>query len=196
MPHIALPEIPGIMAMLTAFPEVERPLNQLTNHVMCGPSSLTRGERELIATAVSNGNECYFCTSSHAAVTRTLLGDEARVVDELLEQGETCHLTPKMQALVAIALKVRQSGKLVTADEVQRARDAGADDQAIHDTVLIAAMFCMFNRYVDGLATTAPRDPEFYKQTGQRVAQNGYGSTFRERTKAHVEGQKIPGATQ
>jgi hypothetical protein len=74
---------------------------------------------------------------------------------------------------------VRRDGRTVTEADVSRARAAGADDRAIHDTVLIAAMFCMFNRYVDGLGTWAPRDPEAYAAVGARIATKGYGSRFR-----------------
>jgi hypothetical protein len=65
--------------------------------------------------------------------------------------------------------------------DVDRARLAGADDKAIHDTVLIAAMFCMFNRYVDGLATWTPEDPTVYQAIGARIAEKGYGSRFHNR---------------
>jgi hypothetical protein len=74
---------------------------------------------------------------------------------------------------------VRRDGRLVTTDDVLRARRAGADDRAIHDTVLITAMFCMFNRYVDGLATWTPQDPSVYEEIGARIAALGYGSRFR-----------------
>lgn len=181
MAHIRLPDgEPGIIGPLTAYRETEKPLDDLANVLMCGPSSLTRAEREAIATYVSNGNECYFCTNSHAAVARQLLGDQCGLMAEILEEVMTAHIDEKLRALLIIAGKVRRDGRLVAAEDVQRARDAGADDKAIHDTVLIAAMFCMFNRYVDGLATWTPRDPEVYETIGKRIATKGYGSRFRE----------------
>jgi len=180
MPHIQLPaDTPGVLGPLTAYPETEKPLTALTNALMTGPSSLTRAERELIATFVSRGNECRFCTAAHAAVSRHLLGDQAGVVDELLDEPATAAIEPKMRALLTIADKVRRDGRLVTDDDVREARRHGADDRAIHDTVLIAAMFCMYNRYVDGLATWTPSDPQVYEQIGNRIAAKGYGSTFR-----------------
>jgi len=181
MPHIEFAEgDPGIIGPLRAYPETERPLDDFTNALLCGPSSLTRAERELIATHVSNGNECYFCTNSHAAAARCLWGDQASVVDQVLAKSPDAPVGEKMKALLAIADKVRRDGRLVTTDDVERARKAGADDKAIHDTVLIAAAFCMFNRYVDGLATWAPKDPNIYQEIGQRIAAKGYGSRFRE----------------
>jgi hypothetical protein len=112
-------------------------------------------------------------------VARCLYGDQANVVDQVLA-GSSAPMDEKMRSLLVIADKVRRDGRLVTADDVQRARSAGADDKAIHDTVLITAMFCMFNRYVDGLATWTPKDPKVYNEIGSRIAAKGYGSRFRE----------------
>jgi uncharacterized peroxidase-related enzyme len=181
MPHINLPEgEPGIIGLMVAFRESEKPLNLLGQTVMCGDSSLSRAEREMIATYVSAGNECKFCTNSHAATARHLLGGDAPLMAEVLCDPETSAISEKMKALIAIAAKVRQDGRLVNDTDVRRARDGGADDRAIHDTVLITAMFCMFNRYVDGLGTLAPKDPTVYEAIGQRIATKGYGSRFRE----------------
>ncbi len=148
----------------------------LANAVMTGPSSLTKGERELIAAFVSSRNECQFCTNSHSAAARHLLGSECGVVADVLNDLSTAAISDKMRILLDIAEKVRQDGRLVTTPDIQRARDAGADDQAIHDTVLITGMFCMFNRYVDGLATWTPTDPAVYEESGARVAASGYGT--------------------
>jgi uncharacterized peroxidase-related enzyme len=180
MPHIQLPAgEPGIIGPLSAYPESRKPLNDLANVLMTGPSSLTRAERELIATRVSAGNECTFCTSAHRAAARHLLPDQPALVDRVLHRDTTtATIDEKLQALLLIADKVRRDGRLVTEEDVERARCAGADDKAIHDTVLIAAMFCMFNRYVDGLATWTPTDPAIYEEIGARIAAHGYGSRF------------------
>ena len=191
MAHIQLPEgQPGIIGPLAAYPESEIHLDGLTNAVMCGPSSLTRAEREMIATYVSSGNECYFCTQSHAAVTRQLWGEQPGVVQQVLDNCAAAPIDEKLRALLVIADKVRRDGRQVTEDDVRLARDAGADDKAIHDTVLIAAMFCMFNRYVDGLATWTPKDPAMYEEIGARIASKGYGSRFRE-AKPPVEAPQL-----
>lgn len=183
MAHIKLPDgEPGIIGPLTAYRETEKHLDGLANALMCGPSSLTKAEREVIATYVSNGNECYFCTNAHAAAARNLLGEKSSLMADILHDVMTANVAEKMRALLLIADKVRQDGRLVSDEDVQRARDTGADDKAIHDTVLIAAVFCMFNRYVDGLATWTPHDPEVYEVIGTRIANKGYGSRFRETT--------------
>jgi len=177
MPHIDLPpNAPGILGPMTAYPRLAQHLNGLAQALLRGPSSLTPADRELIATSVSSGNECYFCTQSHAAVARELYGAGCSVVDELLDDAQTAPVPEKLRALLAVAEKVRQGGRQVSAADIDRARKVGADDEAIHDTVLIAAAFCMFNRYVDGLATWAPAQPEVYKKIGERLAIQGYMS--------------------
>lgn len=158
---------------MDAYPETEVHLNAFADALMCGPSSLTRAEREIIATFVSHGNECRFCAASHAAIARELLGADRALVDSVLADVGAAPVSEKLRTLLVIAGKVRQDGRRVTADDVARARDAGADDKAIHDTVLITAAFCMFNRYVDGLGTM-PATEEQYKATGISMAATGY----------------------
>ena len=173
--HVRLPEgLPGILGPLRQFPATGRPLRELTEVLLRGPSSLNPGEREMIAAFVSSRNGCLFCAESHAAAARHLLGDDADLVDLASANPEAGVLSPKMRALLAIAGKVQRDARTVNAADVQRARAAGADDQAIHDTVLVAAAFCMVNRYVDGLATWAPSDPDAYVHIGKRLAEEGY----------------------
>jgi uncharacterized peroxidase-related enzyme len=175
MAHIKLPEgAPGILGPLMAYPDSEKFLSGLAQAVLRGPSSLTEGEREAIATFVSSGNECYFCTNSHAAAARQLLGDKCGMIDDIIANVPPARISEKLRTLLVIAGKVRRDGRLVSTEDIADARAAGADDKAIHDTVLIAAMFCMYNRYVDGLATWAPRDPALYEQLGTRLATHGY----------------------
>jgi uncharacterized peroxidase-related enzyme len=181
MPYIKLPAgEPGIIGLLVAYRQTEKPLNELANALMTGESSLSRAERELIATHVSNRNECNFCTRAHAATARHLLREKQSLVDALLQNNIASSFGEKMEALLSIAEKVRRDGRLVNEDDVQRARVAGADDRAIHDTVLISAMFSMFNRYVDGLATWTPEDTATYEEIGKRISLHGYGSRFRQ----------------
>jgi uncharacterized peroxidase-related enzyme len=175
MAHISLPEgAPGIIGPMIAYPETQVHLSGLAEALLRGPSSLTSGERETIAAFVSAGNECRFCRESHAAAARAHLGERKNLVDQVISDSEGSPSTPKMKALLAIADKVRRDGRLVQSADIERARAEGADDKAIHDTVLIAAAFCMFNRYVEGLGTWAPEDPAAYVESGVRLAEQGY----------------------
>jgi len=174
MPHINLPEgIPGIVSGYTYRPEVAKPMRELAHILLFGPGSLTSGERELIATYVSAENGCQFCELSHGAAAACHLGDPA-IVEQVRTDFHAASITDKLKALLNIAGKVQKDGKFVTSADVEAARKEGATDGEIHDTVLIAAAFCMYNRYVDGLAMWQPLDPALYAQMGARLAAEGY----------------------
>jgi uncharacterized peroxidase-related enzyme len=173
--HIALPEgLPGITGGFAFRPETAKPLRALAEVLLRGPSTLTSAERETIAAFVSSRNDCRFCQLSHSAAAAHHLGGDYSTVDAVTRDYLNAPLSPKMKALLAIAAKVQQGGNQVTGADVERARAEGATDVEIHDTVLIAAAFCMFNRYVDGLATLTPTDPALYDEMGRRMAQDGY----------------------
>jgi uncharacterized peroxidase-related enzyme len=175
MPHIRLPEgLPGITAAFAFRPETAMPMRALAEILLRGPSTLSAGERELIATYVSAENDCYFCQTSHGAAAAHHLGGNEQLVLDVKQSYETAAISDKLKALLAIAGKVQKGGKKVLAEDVERARAHGATDLEIHDTVLIAAAFCMYNRYVDGLATWAPQDPVLYRQMGAQMAEQGY----------------------
>lgn len=186
MPHIPLdPELPGIRGPMAFRPETARPLNALVEVLLQGPSTLTRGERELIATHVSSRNCTQFCHNIHGAIAAAHLDGNEDLVRQVKVDYMQAEISPKLKALLGIAGKVQQDGKLVTPADVEAARLEGATDIEIHDTVLIAAAFCMYNRYVDGLDTNQPADPAFYRERGKRVAREGYVSVSKEYVSSH-----------
>jgi uncharacterized peroxidase-related enzyme len=175
MAHIRLAEgIPGILGPMAFSPETAKPLNALAEVLLRGPNALAPEEREMIATYVSSQNDCYFCQHAHGAVAAYRLGGNEKLVNDVKLNFESAAISEKMKALLAIAGKVQKGGKQVTSEDVGRARAKGATDKEIHDTVLIAAAFCMYNRYVDGLATWAPTDADLYRENGKRLAESGY----------------------
>lgn len=176
MAHINVPEgVPGIRSLVMFRPETGKPLYELAQVLLRGESPLSEADRELIATYVSHRNNCMFCMSSHAAAARSLYGNEEKViVDDVLKDMQQANVSNKLKALLHIAGKVQILGKEVTPEDVETARKEGADDREIHDTVLIAATFSMFNRYVDGLASFTPTDPKEYETMGERMATVGY----------------------
>lgn len=177
MPHISLGnDAPGIMSLFIYRPETAKPLCDLAEVLLRGPSSLTRGERELIAAYVSRLNDCSFCTDSHAAFAAAQLPGGMTLVDQVRTDPDTAPVSPKLHALLRIAAAVQQGGKHVREEDAVAARHAGATDLEIHDTVLIAAAFCLYNRYVDGLATTLPDDPSGYKAMADLIVTTGYGA--------------------
>ncbi|WP_298392430.1 peroxidase-related enzyme [Hydrotalea sp.] len=165
--------LPGITGLLEYRKDTGAPIRELTQILLRGESTLTEGERELIATVVSQKNECRFCTAAHTAAANILLG-ETTTSEEVKNNILAATVSNKMKALLNIAVLVQKSGKAVTAAAIQQAKDEGATDIEIHDTVLIAALFCLYNRYVDGLATVTPSDASFYNNLGERLKQHGY----------------------
>lgn len=155
-------------------PETGKPLYELAQVLLRGESSLSEAERELIAAYVSKRNDTMFCMMSHAAASRHLYGDEKNIVDDVLKDMPQSSLNDKMKALLNIAGKVQILGKEVTQQDVDAAKELGATDRELHDTVLIAAAFSMFNRYVDGLASFTPTDPGEYDEMGKHMAKKGY----------------------
>jgi uncharacterized peroxidase-related enzyme len=175
MPHIDLPQgLPGILGPMAFSPQTARPLNQLAEVLLRADNTLTSGERELIAAYVSYHNDCHFCHSSHGAAAAHHLDGDAQLVSDVKLDADRAAVSDKLKALLAIAARVREGGKALSREDVALARRRGATDREIHDTVLIAAAFCMFNRYVDGLATWAPEEPEAYEEAGRRLAEEGY----------------------
>jgi uncharacterized peroxidase-related enzyme len=176
MAHIDLPEgLPGISSGFAFRPETAKPMRELAHILLHEPHSLTQGERELIATYVSSQNDCHFCQASHGAAAASALGN-ANLVQQVKTNFLEADISPKLKALLVIAGQVQVDGKRVTSASVEAARRAGATDLEIHDTVLIAAAFCMYNRYVDGLGTLQPRDEGMYREMGKHLATHGYRS--------------------
>ncbi len=176
MPHITFKtDLPGIFGPMSTYPEYCQPLNQLAEFLLRKSSAkLSSSDREVIASYVSYLNNCIFCSESHGAVVEAYLelNGFIKKVWENYEQAPISHL---LKASLIIAEKVQKDARSVTQQDVQRAQDLGADESDIHDTVLIAAAFCMYNRYVDGLSSlTPPRGSQIYSAIGQRLAREGY----------------------
>ena len=163
---------PGIVELMMYKPSTGHALSNLAHALLIEDSPLSSGDRELIASYVSYLNECEFCHLSHSAAANAHLGDEGKTVTCILENIDTANISDKMKQLLNIASKVQKSGKQVKMEDIQAAKSSGANDEEIHDTVLIAAAFCMYNRYVDGLGTT-PANKEEYSEMGKRMTK-GY----------------------
>lgn len=174
MAHIKVEEgLPGIRSLAKFRPETGKPLYELAQVLLRGESTLSEGDRELIAAYVSKRNDTMFCMMSHAAAARELYGENKDIVDDVLKDMQQSHASDKLKALLNIAGKVQVLGKEVKPEDIEAARTLGATDREIHDTVLIAATFSMYNRYVDGLASFTPTDPALYEEMGKRMAK-GY----------------------
>jgi len=177
MAHITLPDgLPGIRGPMAFRPETAKPLNEFAEVLLRSDNSLSRGDRELIGTYVSYLNDCFFCQNAHGGLAQHYLQCDITFIDNVKRDYLSTSIPEKLKALLAIAASVQRGGKHVTADQIEKARSLGATDMEIHDTVLISAAFCMFNRYVDGLGTWAPKDREFYINRAPSRAEEGYAN--------------------
>jgi uncharacterized peroxidase-related enzyme len=177
MPHIDVDEnLPGIRSLMAFSPETATPMGKLANLMLRSNEGLTMAEREMIATYVSNLNDCFYCQQSHGAIVTCYLNDDNELISQVNKNYEHADISDKMKALLSIAGSVQKGGKYVTQQQIDDARNANATDREIHDTVLIAAMFCMFNRYVDGLAANTPTDLSSYPLRAKQIAEHGYGN--------------------
>lgn len=165
----------GIRGLMDYSPETAAPINQLAE-ILLRPnhSSLSRGERELIATFVSHLNDCFFCQNAHGAIAQHYLACDMQFIDQVKADYQNMPIADKLKSLLAIAASVQKGGRYVTPEQIDNAKKLGVSDREIHDTVLIAAYFCMCNRYVDGLGTSAIQDRNYYINRGEMRANEGY----------------------
>jgi uncharacterized peroxidase-related enzyme len=177
MAYIILQEdLPGIRGLMAFRPDVATHLNELAEALLRSESTLSRGERELIATRVSFLNDCFYCQNAHQALAGYYLDCDFDQLDDVKAEPAYSNLSTKLKALLTIADSVQKGGLHVSQEQIDSAKAEGATEREIHDTVLIAAAFCMFNRYVDGLGTAAPFDRKFYQSRAEARAKEGYAN--------------------
>jgi uncharacterized peroxidase-related enzyme len=177
MPHINVDKnLPGMRSLMAFSPDTATPMGELANLLLRSNEGLSMADRELIATHVSYLNDCFYCQQSHGAIAVCYLDGNTGLVEQVKKDYADAPISGKLKALLSIAASVQKGGKFVTPGQIETARLLGATDKDIHDTVLIAAAFCMFNRYVDGLASDTPTDLSSYPPRAQQIAENGYGN--------------------
>lgn len=177
MPHINVdPNLPGIRSLMAFSPQTAAPMGTLTNLMLRTNEGLSMAEREMIATYVSYLNDCFYCEQSHGAIVTCYLNDNNKLIEQVKKDYQQADISDKMKTLLSIAASVQKGGKHVTQQQINEAKEAGATDRDIHDAVLIAALFCMFNRYVDGLAANTPTDLSTYPLRARQIAEHGYGN--------------------
>ena len=177
MPHINVDKnLPGIRSLMAFSPETATPMGELANLLLRSNEGLSMADRELIATHVSWLNDCFYCQQSHGAIAVCYLDGDNELVEQVKKDYVHADIPDKLKALLAIAGSVQKGGKHVTSEQVELAKNLGATDKDIHDTVLIAAVFCMFNRYVNGLAANTPTDLSTYPLRAKQIAEKGYGN--------------------
>ncbi|MEP7196971.1 MAG: peroxidase-related enzyme [Saprospiraceae bacterium] len=177
MPHINFNnDFPGIRSAMAYSPETAEPMGVLAEIIMRSNVGLSPAEREIIGMYVSHLNDCFYCHHSHAEIACIYLSDNRTIIDQIKNAYTKAAISDKLKSLLNISSKVQKGGKHVTKLDIEQAKSMGASDKDIHDTVLISAAFCMFNRYVDGLDTTTPMDMSSYPIRAMQIVEKGYGS--------------------
>jgi uncharacterized peroxidase-related enzyme len=177
MPYIDVDEnLPGIRALLAFSPETAEPIGRLAELLLRTSDGLSRAEREIIGMYVSYLNDCFYCNHSHGEIAICYLNGNRALIEAIRKNYQEAAISEKLKSLLQIAAKIQQGGKSVKPDDIDNARQQGASDRDIHDTVLIAATFCMMNRYVDGLAAVAPEDMSIYPLRAKQIVEKGYGN--------------------
>jgi uncharacterized peroxidase-related enzyme len=176
-----LPDAPGISAAIRLTPGLGIHLRGLADELLVNDfpgATISRAEREMLATGVSAGNNCYFCMDSHAAHAAAVLertGEvEALPLVDQITRGSVDGLSEKMRALLHIAETVRRQALDLTGDDISAARAAGASDADVQLAVLIAAAFSMYNRMVDGFRAATPPSTDAYRERAAQIAEHGY----------------------
>lgn len=176
MPFIELEnkDLPGIFGLLYYRPEMTQPLVSFTQTLLRGASPISIAEREIIASHVSALNDCFFCYACHGATAAAILDTEIDLIDEIKDQFPTYEISRKFKSLLDVAGLIQQGGSPIDNEAIEVAKRHGATDIEIHDTVLLSAAFCMFNRYVEGLGAPYSRIKEDYIGMGKKLASDGY----------------------
>jgi uncharacterized peroxidase-related enzyme len=176
-----LPDVPGIGTAIRLTPGLGVHLRGLADELLVNDfpgATLSRAEREMLATAVSAANDCFYCMDSHGAFATAVLerggsADLAQLVD-VVKVGSSEGFDDKMQALLHISRTVRRQPRDLTAEDIAAARTAGASDGDVQLAVLIAAAFSMYNRMVEGFRARTPPTAEAYRSRASEIAEHGY----------------------
>jgi uncharacterized peroxidase-related enzyme len=178
-----LPDAPGILAAIRLTPGLGVHLRGLADELLVNDfpgATISRPEREMLATATSAGNDCFYCMDSHGAFATALLersgADDLVPLIDVIKLGSSDGLDPKMQALLHIARTVRRNPLELTAEDTGAALAAGASDADIQLAVAIAAAFSMYNRLVDGFRAMTPPSAEAYRPRAAEIAEHGYSA--------------------
>jgi uncharacterized peroxidase-related enzyme len=179
----SLPDAPGILAAIRLTPGLGVHLRGLADELLVHDfpgATISRGEREMLATAVSAANDCFYCMDSHGAFASAVLERQGSVelvpVIDDIKQGSSAGVDEKMGALLHISRTVRRDPLDLTAADVAAAHAAGASDGDVQLAVLIAAAFSMYNRMVDGFRAKTPPTAEAYRPRAAEIAEHGYSS--------------------
>ncbi|MDE2133839.1 MAG: peroxidase-related enzyme [Alphaproteobacteria bacterium] len=166
----------SLLDVFRAYPATARPLIEYHEALMRGESPLSVGERELIAAYVSGLNACAYCHRVHT-VTAEAFGIEEGALQALLDNVDTAPVDDRMKTLLRYVNKLTRLPARLTSADAEAVYAAGWNDQALHDTISVCALFNFMNRLVEGIGVTA--DANYFQLSGKRLYQNGYAGLLK-----------------
>jgi len=167
----SLPEDAMLLQVFRAYPDTARPLLDYHELVMRGPSPFTVAERELIAAYVSGVNDCGYCHGVHTA-TAEAFGVPPGLLAALLADLDAAPIDDRMRAVLRYVGKLTTSLSRLTDEDAAAVLAAGWDERALHDAVIVCALFNFMNRMVNGLGIKA--DDTYFALSGKRLRDVGY----------------------
>lgn len=164
---------PGMRSLLAYYPAIAKPLTGLMKLLMRSESGVDKSESELIATYVSGLNHCKACEDIHGTVAYHLNERNEQTLREL-KDNQPVSVSARLKSLLELAANVQESGLNVSSNLIEKLKSNGCSDREIHDAVLITALFCMFNRYIDGLGIKSNDTLFSLNERGKHIAEYGY----------------------
>ncbi|MEM7208160.1 MAG: peroxidase-related enzyme [Pseudomonadota bacterium] len=150
----SLSQAPNLTEVFTAFPRGVKPMLEFLEVVLREKSSFTRGERELMAAHVSSLNACAYCFGSHAAMAQAF-GVAPDLLESLRSDPDNAPIAEKLKPVIRYVSKLTLSPSRMSPVDAQAVYDAGWDEHALYDAILVCAAFNMMNRIVDGTGCVA-----------------------------------------
>jgi uncharacterized peroxidase-related enzyme len=151
-------------------PDARRAQGELGRVIMRGDSALSPAERETIAAYVSHLNKCDYCYGGHSQLAQNL-GADAAIFETIADDVEVLQVDEKLKPILRFAKKLTLEPNRISDADGQAVFDAGWDEQALHDAILVICRFNFMNRLTLGHGLDP--DPEGFKDRAQRMSYDG-----------------------
>jgi len=162
----------SVGTVMGRYPDQAIPLTELTEVVMrTGECAFTPQERELLAAFASGVNGCTFCYNTHKA-TAEAFGVEPALLESLLADVDAAPVDDKLKPVLKYVRKLTETPSRIVQADAEALFAAGWDEDCFHYTVMICALFNMYNRIMDGYGVR--NTAEFRQERGAWLAESGY----------------------
>lgn len=158
--------------ILRLSPAAGAALLEMHEAIMRSPSPLSPGQRELIAAYVSGLNRCQYCHGVHAETAKAYEDIPRAAVDRMLVDLETAGFDDKIKPILRLARKLTEAPAALTDADTRAVLDAGWDEKALHDAIMVVCCFNFMNRLLEGHGVHGSE--ALFKQRGPMLKKYGY----------------------